>query len=261
MRMLCFQRARIGVLVSLCSWSLSCAPAPLAIPPAVPSALPPVMPPPVSPMGSGSAQMMPMKHFEAYGFYEDKRSDIAHGMVCVDMIHLFVLRSNARYADSVARARAVAQVLEGALLQGNAPHFLLGKDGGDPALYAFPYPGGRPRRVVTVTAEDAAGYSLRSGRTVDPGRGGALVAGAAGRSGRCALSRPQPAQPARSRGPGGPEPARPPPHSDCTHGSLYDRADRPGLAGPESGGPHHYTNAHPHASRQRKRKAGSVIWR
>jgi hypothetical protein len=83
------------------------------------------------------------------------------------MIHLlFVLRTNARYADLVARARAVAQVLEGALLQGNAPHFLLGKDGGDPALYAFPYPGGGPRRVVTVTAEDAAGYSLRSGRTV-----------------------------------------------------------------------------------------------
>ena len=59
---------------------------------------------------------MPMKHFEAYGFYEDKRSDTVHGMVCVDMIHLFVLRTNARYADPVARARAVAQVLEAAQL-------------------------------------------------------------------------------------------------------------------------------------------------
>lgn len=107
-----------------------------------------------------------MKHFEAYGFYEDKRSDTVHGMVCVDMINLFTLRTNARYASPVARAEAVAQMLEGALLQGNVPHFLLGKDGGDPALYAFPYPGGGPRRVVTVTTEDAAGYSLRSGRAV-----------------------------------------------------------------------------------------------
>lgn len=157
MRTVRLQRAKLGALVSLLSWSLSCSPAPPAIPP--------VMPRPVSPMRSSSAQM-PMKHFEAYGFYEDKRSDTVHGMVCVDMIHLFVLRTNARYADSVARARAVAQVLEGALLQGNAPHFLLGKDGGDPALYAFPHPGGSPRRVVTITAEDAVGYGRRSGRTV-----------------------------------------------------------------------------------------------
>jgi hypothetical protein len=146
------------MLVSLISWGLSCSPAPPAIPPAMPQS--------ASPMGGGFVQMTPMRHFEAYGFYEDKESNTVHGMVCVDMIHLFVLRTNARYANPVARAKAVAQVLEGALLQGNAPHFLLGKDGGDPALYAFPYPGGGPRRVVTITAEDAAGYSLRSGRPV-----------------------------------------------------------------------------------------------
>ena len=158
MQAVCFQSARIGVLVSLVSWGLSCSPPSRPIPQVIPQS--------ASPMGSRSAQMMPMKHFEAYGFYEDKRSDIVHGMVCVDMIHLFVLRTNALYASPVTRAKAVAQVLEGALLQGNAPHFLLGKDGGDPALYAFPYLGGSPRRVVTVTAEDAAGYSLRSGRPV-----------------------------------------------------------------------------------------------
>lgn len=158
MRTFRFQRAGIGVLVSLVSWSLSCFPAPPPIPPAMPQS--------ASPMGGGFVQMTLMRHFEAYRFYEDKESNTVHGMVCVDMIHLFVLHTNARYANSVARAKAVAQVLEGALLQGNAPHFLLGKDGGDPALYAFPYPGGGPRRVVTITAEDAAGYSLRSGRPV-----------------------------------------------------------------------------------------------
>ena len=76
---------------------------------------------------------MPMRHFEAHGFYEEKESNILHGMVCVDMIDLFVLRTKALYASPVARARAVAQVLEEAL-QGNALHFILGKDGGDPAL-------------------------------------------------------------------------------------------------------------------------------
>jgi hypothetical protein len=108
---------------------------------------------------------MPMRHVEAYSFYEDQGSDTTHGMVCVDMINLFVLRTNARYASPIARAKAVAQVLE-EVLQGNALHFILGKDGGDPAIYVIPYPGGSPRRVVTITAEDAVGYSLRSGRTV-----------------------------------------------------------------------------------------------
>lgn len=108
---------------------------------------------------------MPMRHFEAHGFYEDKESNTVHSMVCVDMIDLFTLRANARYANPMARARAVAQVLE-EVLQDETPHFILGTDGGDPALYAVPPLGGSPRRVVTVTAEDAAGYSLRSGRTV-----------------------------------------------------------------------------------------------
>jgi hypothetical protein len=57
--------------MSLFYWGLACSPAPPAIPP--------VMPPPISPMGGSSAQMMPMKHFEAYGFYEDKESDTVHG--------------------------------------------------------------------------------------------------------------------------------------------------------------------------------------
>lgn len=144
------------MLVSLVSWSLSCSPAPLAIPP--------VMSQPATPMRSGLAQR-PLRHLGAYGFYEDEKSDTAHGMVCMDNVNLFALRTNSTYANPEARAEAVAHVLE-ETLQGNIPHFILEKDGEDPAIYAVSHLGGSPRRVVTVTAKDAVGYSLRSGRTV-----------------------------------------------------------------------------------------------
>lgn len=154
--MICFQSVRIGMLVSLVSWSLSCAPAPLAIPP--------TMSQPVTPMRSGIARR-PLSHFGGYGLYEDEKSDTVHGMVCMDQINLFPLRTNAMYANPEARSKAVASVLE-ETLQANAPHFMLRQDGGDPAIYAVSHLGGSPRRVVTVTAEDAVGYSLHSGRTV-----------------------------------------------------------------------------------------------
>lgn len=144
------------MLVSLVSWSLSCSPAPPAIPP--------VMSQPATPMRSGLAQR-PLRHFGGYDFYEDKQSATVHSMLCMDQINLFPLRTNAMYANPQARSQAVASVLE-ETLQGNVPHFILEKDGEDPAIYAVSDLGGSPRRVVTVTAADAAGYSLRSGRTV-----------------------------------------------------------------------------------------------
>lgn len=122
------------------------------------------MPQSASPMVKGFAQM-PMRHFEAYGFYEDERGDDVHGMVCVDMINLFILRTPFTHASPVARAKAVAQVLNEAS-RGIVPHFVLREDGGDPTIYAISYLSSSLWRVVTVTAEDAVGYSLRSGRTV-----------------------------------------------------------------------------------------------
>lgn len=106
------------------------------------------------------------KHFAAYGFHEDEiGGHHEHGMVTLDGINLFVLRTGHIYKNPVERAKAVTRLLEESLHFGD-PLFILGQDGEDPAIYSVSHHGGYPRLIVTVTKSDASGYSHRSSRTV-----------------------------------------------------------------------------------------------
>lgn len=106
------------------------------------------------------------KYFEAYGLHEDEiGGHHEHGVVTLAGINLFVLRTSHVYKNPVERAKAMARLLEESLHVGD-PLFILGQDGGDPAIYSVSHHGGYPRLVVTVTKSDASGYSHRSSRTV-----------------------------------------------------------------------------------------------
>jgi len=106
------------------------------------------------------------KHVEAYGLHEDEiGGHHEHGVVTLDGINLFVLRTSHIYKNPVERAKAVARLLEESLHVGD-PLFILGQDGNDPAIYSVSHHGGYPRLIVTVTKGDAQGYSHRSSRTV-----------------------------------------------------------------------------------------------
>jgi hypothetical protein len=106
------------------------------------------------------------KRFDAYGFHEDEiGGHHEHGVVTLDGINLFVLRTGHIYKDPVERAKAVARLLEESLHIGD-PLFILGQDGEDPAIYSVSHHGGYPRLIVTVTRSDALAQSRRSGRTV-----------------------------------------------------------------------------------------------
>lgn len=108
------------------------------------------------------------RHFEAYGFHEDEiGGHHEHGVVTLDGINLFVLRTGHIYKDPVERAKAVARLLEESLHLGD-PLFILGQDGENPAIYSVSHHGGYPRLIVTVTQSDARGYSSRNGRPVSP---------------------------------------------------------------------------------------------
>lgn len=106
------------------------------------------------------------RHFEAYGFHEDEiGGHHEHGVVTLDGINLFVLRTDHIYKNPLERAKAVARLLEESL-HVEDPLFILGQDGKDPAIYSVSHHGGYPRLILTVTKSDARGYSLRSDRTV-----------------------------------------------------------------------------------------------
>ena len=106
------------------------------------------------------------RHFEAYGFHEDEiGGHHEHGVVTLDGINLLVLRTGHIYKSPLERAKAVARLLEESLHVGD-PLFLLGQEGGDPAIYSMSHHGSYPRLIVTVTKGDAQGYSHRNGRTV-----------------------------------------------------------------------------------------------
>jgi hypothetical protein len=106
------------------------------------------------------------RHFAAYGLHEDEiGGHHEHGVVTLDGINLFVLRTGHTYKNPLERAKAVARLLEESLHIGD-PLFILGQDGKDPAIYSVSHHGSYPRLIVTVTTGDARGYSHRSGRTV-----------------------------------------------------------------------------------------------
>ncbi len=106
------------------------------------------------------------RHFDAFGFYEDEiGGHHKHGVVTLDGIYLFVLRTAHIYKSPVERARAVARLLEENLHGGNFL-FVLGKEGKNPAIYAVAHHRAYPRLIVTVTRGDALGYSLRRDRLV-----------------------------------------------------------------------------------------------
>lgn len=106
------------------------------------------------------------KHFEAYGFHEDKiGGHHEHGVVTLDGINILVLRTGHSYKSPVERANTVTRLLEESLHIGD-PLFILGQDGEDPAIYSVSHHGGYPRLIVTVTKGDAQGYSHRNGRMV-----------------------------------------------------------------------------------------------
>lgn len=109
----------------------------------------------------------PGQYFRTNAFHEDALAgQHEHALVQLLGIPLFVIRDEDVFKSPADRATAIARVLQETLHAGDR-FFILGSDGGLPAIYSVSHHGGYPRLVLRVTPADAVAYARRSGRDVD----------------------------------------------------------------------------------------------
>lgn len=110
----------------------------------------------------------PGSYFESRSFHEDELAGHHdHAIVALVGIPLFVIRDEGPFKTTGDRAEAAARTLREALHSGDR-FFVAGQENALPAIYSVSHHGGFPRLVLQVTPRDAAAYSRRSGRDIEP---------------------------------------------------------------------------------------------